>query len=550
VYTVLSETEVRLDGIADATAEASGGFLTIDPNSYPALAIFRAGSRNIVHGRGFPSRLQRAFSLGSSDSALVDSVVSNVHSWRPVTMPGGSADYGVHGALASAAIAVALGDVSRVAIRNNLFENCLGLTIYAEQFRASSELTPSDIVIQGNTFRNQDAYRAGSDSSNGRYYGIRHAIEFKRAQRIRIEDNVFDGNWADWTPLGPAIGLLTRADGEAVNNRVQDVSIRNNVFRRVATGIQILSTDDRVEQPSLPIARIAIENNLFKNIDFYQMRSAPSSVGLLYPSSNFGGQVLYAGGVLEDLTFRYNTVLDNRGRGPAIFWFVGGRGSGVQLTDNVLTHNDDFGYGGLPRAHHASLFETTPKGGPSDAFRHTFTQTPDPDPRSAFARNLIVPGVRSSSDPAAYDDPQARSNFTKSDCASFYAGFEEIECAGSGQAGETASQRIAAVFPDREDLRQSNGRGADLSGLSALSKSILSPLATILSGAATIAFETGSAETCLVDVSQDEQFASFRRFPDPGGQLHSVPLDGLEPGHYRYRITCASDTLFGEISVP
>jgi hypothetical protein len=557
IYTVVSENQVRLDDVEEATAETSGGYLSFDPNHYTRLIWFGSNGRNIVldrcwiHGRGFPSRIVGAIGVSSDDSAVVDSVISEINSWRPVTRQGGSAAAGIHNYFAGAATVLTLGDSSRTEIRNNLFENCIGITVYAETFRSSSTLTPSDLVIARNTFRNDDAYRAGSSTSNGRYYAIRHAIELKRGQRVLIENNLFDGNWADWTPLGPAIGLLTRGAGSSVNNRIQDVTIRSNVFRRVATGIQMLSTDDQIEQPSLPMARIAITNNYFENIDFYQMRSAPSGVGAIAPSSNFGGEVVFLQGALEDLSITRNTAIDNRGRGAAFFWYEGGRSSAVQVTDNVITHNDDFFLGGIPRAARTEYLGFATDGPPSAGFAQVFSNTPDPDPASTFARNLVLPGVRDSSSSASYDDGLPSRNFTKADCEAFYQGFPEIECAGTGNPGETANQRISAVFPNRASPQEPGGRGVDIASIAAVGKNIQSPLATLLATGAMIEFRTSSAESCLVDVAETPDFSSFRRFQDSGGELHSISPDGLTPGQtYYYRIKCASDTQFGEITIP
>jgi hypothetical protein len=557
VYTVVSENEVRLDDVAEATAEASGGFLSLDPNPYPRLAVIDRNARNVVfdrcwiHGRGFPTRVNSAIALYADDSAVLDSVVTEVNSWRPVTPQGGTSDSGVHGYFAGTAITLQVNDASWLTIRNTLFENCIGITVYAEQFRSTPGLSPHDVVISGNTFRNSDAYRAGSRESNGRYYGIRHAIEFKRGERILIDGNVLDGNWADWTPLGPAIGLLTRAAGASVNNRIQDVTIRNNVFRRVATGVQLLTTDDKIELPSLPIARVAVTNNLFENVDFYQMRSAPSGVGAIAPSTNFGGQLVFVTGSLEDLIITKNTAVDNRGTAPAPFWFHHGRSSGVRITDNVFTHNHDFRFGGMPPARNASEFEAEVEGSASDVFAYVFTQTPGPDPNSTFARNLILPGVRDSSLPEAYDDADPRLNFTKADCEAFYAGFEDIECAGSGEPGETANQRIATVFPNRADLHEAMGRGADLEQSAVFSPGIEVARALVGEAGATLEFQTGSSQTCFVDVSEAADFGSFQRFQTNGGTLQTVSLGSLAGGRtYHYRIKCASDTRFGEVTVP
>ncbi len=556
LYTVVSESEVRLDDVEEATPATGGGYLTVDPGSFPGLAAFGRNARNIVvdrcwlHGRGFPTRLQTAMGLWSDDSALIDSVVSGVHSWRPVNPLGGNSERGVHGYFAGAARPVSLGDSSRVEIRNNLFENCMGVTVFAEESRRTAELTPRDVAIVGNTFRNDERFRSGSSESDGRYYSIRHAIELKRGARFLIEGNVIEGNWADWTPLGPAIGLLTRGGGPTPNNQIHDIAIRNNVFRRVSTAIQISTVDDNIHLASFPAARIAIENNLFENVDFYRMRSAPSGVNLFEPSRNYGGQVVFLTGPMEDLAIRRNTALDNRGRGPGFFWFSLGRSSGVDVSDNVLTHNHDFSLGGMPAGWRVGDFEARPQGPSSAAFAHVFTRTPGPDPHSKFARNLVLPGVRDSSSADAYDDATPQRNFTKADCEDFYAGFPEIECAGSGAAGETARQRFAEAFPNLREPRDSQGRGADIDRARETAGEIREVRTTTSEAGLKVEYRTDAREACLVDLAPSDDFASFQRQVDAGGELRAVSFEGLEAGRaYHYRIKCRTQTRIGKIEL-
>jgi hypothetical protein len=155
----------------------------------------------------------------------------------------------------------------------------------------------------------------------------------------------------------------------------------------------MLSTDDQIDQPSLPTARVAIENNLFEGVDFYQMRSTPSGIGLIGPSTNYGGQVVFASGAFEDLSITRNTAIDNRGRGPAFFWYQHGRSSGVAVTGNVLTHNDDFGFGGLPRARHVSEFESVVKGS-AYAIRRRPRHMTTRKPGATLARRTARPFTR------------------------------------------------------------------------------------------------------------------------------------------------------------
>jgi hypothetical protein len=61
-----------------------------------------------------------------------------------------------------------------------------------------------------------------------------------------------------------------------------------------------------------------------------------------------------------------------------------------------------------------------------------------------FSDNVVIPGVRGTQAAKNFDDPAA--SFSKADCEEFYRGFSNITCAGTGQAGETANQRLRSIF--------------------------------------------------------------------------------------------------------
>ena len=164
-----------------------------------------------------------------------------------------------------------------------------------------------------------------------------------------------------------------------------------------------------------------------------------------------------------------------------------------------------------------------------------------------FARNLILPGVRDSSSQSSYDDPSPGHTFSKADCEAFYTGFPEIECAGTGAPGETASQRFAAAFPDLDNPRDPAGRGADIDGLRQVVSEIRDPAWSVSESTGTVRFEAPAEGPCLVDVSDDPAFEVFERVPAEGADQRSASFEGLGAGTAYYRIKCAAQTKLGRI---
>jgi|GEM_PF-6617125 len=552
IYTVLSPTEFQLDFLDGGGVAASGGFVTQDPQYRRSLIAFGTGNerlaldRCIIDGGGFPFRYQRGMALGSKDSAILNSHFENLSSWRPLNPASEQADATLMGFNLGHSQAIEFTDAQRIAITNNTFLNCVGITLFAQPGRQTQEMTPSDVMISRNTFRIDSEYMAGDITSNGRYHPMRHVFELKRGVRFRFEGNIVDGSWADFTPTGPAIGLFPV--GVVPGNEVSDIDIVNNTFRRVGSGIQIPTEQRAAGMEALPTERIRVHNNLFENIDFYAQRSLPSGVNGQERSSNFGGYFLMINGSVEDLTVTHNTVFDNRGKGPWTFKFAGGRSGGVSITDNIFTHNDDNQFGGLAPPNLLGGVLPHPGRRASEVFAGYFTQAPDPDPLSSFARNLILPGVRDSSDPAHYGSASPQVNFTAQDCESYYAGFPDIICVD----GRTAAERFRKVFPVEGEFRFRDASlgspGADIDAIEA-AQGLVSGLELRhgSNGVSTLSYRTAAGERCVVDFSGDEVFDEFIRAQDSGsGSQRFVVLQGLEAGgEYHYRVQCPTEELRG-----
>jgi hypothetical protein len=170
-------------------------------------------------------------------------------------------------------------------------------------------LVPSDITLVGNHLAKPLAWRASP-------WAVKNLLELKNAQRVFIDRNLFENNWAA-AQAGYAILLKSvNQDGTAPWSVVQDVLITNNVVRNVASAINILGRDPR--HPAVVANRISIRNNLFANV------SAAAFGG--------NGRLLLINGASE-VILDHNTAITD---GVSTIFADGHATSGFVLTNNLL----------------------------------------------------------------------------------------------------------------------------------------------------------------------------------------------------------------------
>ena len=173
-------------------------------------------------------------------------------------------------------------------------------------------LVPSDVTFTKNTVTKQTSWR-----SQG--YAVKNLIEFKNAQRVTIDGNVIEYNWAGGQ-AGHAIVLTPRnQDGGAPWSTVRQIRITNNVIRHVAGVLSVLGTDYRF--PSQPLSGIVFTNNLVIDLS----------------RANWGGAaqlLLTSGG--DQLTFDRNTVFTD---GTSVVYADGAQVTGFVFTNNIIPDN-------------------------------------------------------------------------------------------------------------------------------------------------------------------------------------------------------------------
>ena len=178
-------------------------------------------------------------------------------------------------------------------------------------------LVPSDIEVRGNLFTKNLAWKKGAAGYQGSNWQIKNIFELKNAQRVLVEGNVFQYNWAQ-AQTGYSILFTVRdQDGNAPWSVVQDVTFRDNVVAHVANGINILGNDD--DYHSQQAQRILIANNLFEDV------GGSWGPGILLLMDN-GSQ---------DVTFTHNTALQT----GTLVYGDGKPDLGFTYTDNIAFQN-------------------------------------------------------------------------------------------------------------------------------------------------------------------------------------------------------------------
>lgn len=125
-------------------------------------------------------------------------------------------------------------------------------------------LVPSDIEVRGNDFSKQLTWKAGEPGYQGTQWSIKNLFELKNAQRVLVQGNIFEYNWAQSQDGFSVLFTVRDQDGTAPWSVVQDVTFVDNVIRHVANGINTLGYDDI--HPSRQTSRILVSNNLFDDV--------------------------------------------------------------------------------------------------------------------------------------------------------------------------------------------------------------------------------------------------------------------------------------------
>jgi len=261
---ITAPTSLSWTGTLVAFGYGDGRQSTIDDVPHHLIV-----ERSYIHGHT-TLQLQRCIALNSAVTAVVDSYLSECH--------GRQQD--------SQAIAGWTGP-GPYKIVNNYLEGAGEIVMFGGSDPRIPNLIPSDIEIRRNHITRPVSWK--------RVWTVKNFIELKNAQRLLIEGNVMENNWAGGQSGFALVFKSVNQLGRCTWCTVQDVTVRYNVIRRTVGGLTLTSTSGH--HPAVPAARIALRHNVMAEFDTLEFTGSSERVFQL------GGK-----NTLSDVTIDHNTV--------------------------------------------------------------------------------------------------------------------------------------------------------------------------------------------------------------------------------------------------
>jgi hypothetical protein len=199
---------------------------------------------------------------------------------------------------------------------NNFLEASTENTMFGGEDPNIKNMVVSDIEIRYNHFFKPMAWKGSS-------WQVKNLLEFKNAQRVLVEGNRFENNWAA-NQNGMSLLLTPRnQSGTAPWCITQDITIRMNTFVNIEQGFNILGTD--TPNVSQRTHRVLIENNI-----------------VLVTGSGSDGRIFGIVGGPVDLIIRHNTAFS---AGPMGFCEDFTKVDTFYFENNIIT-NGSYGFSG------------------------------------------------------------------------------------------------------------------------------------------------------------------------------------------------------------
>ncbi len=196
--------------------------------------------RVYVHGAAAQT-IQRCVMLNSRSSAVIDSWLAECHGKG----------------LDTQAI-IGWASPGPFSIVNNHLEGAGENVMFGGADPAITGVVPSDI-----TFRRNHVVKPLSWKG---VWTVKNLFETKNAQRVLVEDNIFENNWADGQ-TGFAFVLKSQNQGGRCNWCVsQDLTIRGNLIKNSPGGFNVAATQTFDGGTAIPANTIRIENNVFQDV--------------------------------------------------------------------------------------------------------------------------------------------------------------------------------------------------------------------------------------------------------------------------------------------
>jgi hypothetical protein len=211
-----------------------------------------------------------------------------------------------------------------------------------------ADFATSDIEIRNNyVFKPLEWVPLSLPPRNSQSGGmvVKNLLEFKNAQRVLVDGNIFENVWAAGQ-TGYAIVLTVRTSQSGDNAVLNDITITNNVLKNVASGFNTLGADDACGGTGYTSCHNAgsqgrwyIANNL---ITFYNptLQGGTGNVGIAFKQglNRPLGTTPPTLGFIQNVVFQHNTLISAASK-PCAWGVYFGDASGYtaapHLTDNI-----------------------------------------------------------------------------------------------------------------------------------------------------------------------------------------------------------------------
>jgi hypothetical protein len=203
-------------------------------------------------------------------------------------------------------------------IVNNYVEGAGENVMFGGAKPSIPDLLCADIELRQNHFFKPLTWKVEDPSYEGTHWSIKNLFELKNADRVWIQGNVFENNWAD-AQNGFAILFTPRTEaGSCPWITVQNVTFEQNIIRHTGSGFNISGRDGNFS--TIHTNHILLRNNLIEDLN----------------GSKWGGdgRTLQVLNGVHHLTVDHNTFIN-----PLGGTFVNADGPNFPNEDFIYTNN-------------------------------------------------------------------------------------------------------------------------------------------------------------------------------------------------------------------
>lgn len=414
-----------------------------------------------------------------------------------------------------------------------------GINVFAQGGRATLLPRTGGLAILNSSLTMDQRCVTSSATYTGLLCLGRHLIELKAQDRMLVTGNYIGDFEKNTESVAPSDVVFAGVRCEMTpcndtNNVMRHLDISGNWFNNTPSILGLAGGETRGDGQPPPTHHIRLSGNLITNLNGYLAESGMSP----------GNGALVRFWNIDALTVVRNSVVGRvRGGWPSLVLNHYVASSRFRLVGNMLAMNNDSNRAG---------YTTDTAIAPTPALVTTMPGLiASQYPAGALERNIIIPGVESSSVAAnCFGSTAGACDYTVAEATSYFAG----TVPGSLVPGATADARIAAVG------WLADGRLAHTSAYAGYGAAI-EPIIDAMGAARWIGISTNgstitvrwyapSAGLCSVDRSNDN-WATWTRVSGTAGTFNrsqSASFTSVPSGSWSLRVHCPSSSKSGGVT--